>query len=134
MKSSKVSLRLPRVPATVGVARDRVARFARRRGFSEERTFDIGLAVGEACANAVMHAAAADSWYSVEARGRGNTITVTVADPGAETAPQLTREPDRIGGLGLFLMRALMDRVSLDMSPSGTIVTMACHKESGTTI
>jgi serine/threonine-protein kinase RsbW len=126
-----VSLRFPGVPATVGVARDRVARFARRRGFSEERTFDIGLAVGEACANAVMHSTTADSWYSVEARGRGDTITVTVADPGAETAPQHAREPDRIGGLGLFLMRTLMDRVSLDMSPRGTRVTMACRKHVG---
>ncbi|HLJ83845.1 MAG TPA: ATP-binding protein [Candidatus Eremiobacteraceae bacterium] len=122
---------MPRIPATVSVARDRVVRFARRRGFSEERTFDIGLAVGEACANAVMHAAASDSWYCVEARGRGDMITVTVADPGAETLPQLAREPDRIGGLGLFLMRSLMDRVSLDMSPKGTKVTMDCSKDDG---
>jgi anti-sigma regulatory factor (Ser/Thr protein kinase) len=79
-----------------------------------------------------MHAATADSWYCVEARSRGDTITVTVADPGTEAAPQRAREPDRIGGLGLFLMRSLMDRVSLDMSPSGTRVTMACRKNVGT--
>ena len=123
-----MSVRLPRVPATVGIVRDRVSRFARRRGFSEARAFDIGLAVGEACANAVMHAANGDSWYCVEARGCGDSITVTIADPGAEVAPQLGRDPDRVGGLGLFLMRSLMDRVSLDMSANGTRVTMSCRK------
>ncbi len=121
-------MRLPRVPATVGIARDRVARFARRRGFSQDRAFDIGLAVGEACANAVMHGSTCDSWYRVEARGCGESITITVADPGVEMAPQLARDPDRVGGLGLFLMRNLMDRVLLDMSPRGTRVTMTCRQ------
>jgi anti-sigma regulatory factor (Ser/Thr protein kinase) len=44
--------------------------------------------------------------------------------------PPLLRDPDRIGGLGLFLIRRLMDRMSLEMSSGGTKLTMSRRKKA----
>ncbi|HEY5094506.1 MAG TPA: ATP-binding protein [Candidatus Eremiobacteraceae bacterium] len=123
-----ISVRLPGTPSSVAEARDQIVGFARESGFPDDQLFDIGLAVGEACANAVMHAVAAQSTFQVEAIDRGREIVVTVTDPGDDTLPPLLRDPDRVGGLGLFLIRHLMDRMSLDMSAEGTRLTMSRRK------
>ena len=52
----EVSFRLRGTPSSVAKARERVVDFARAHRIPENQLFDIGLAVGEACANAVMHA------------------------------------------------------------------------------
>ena len=128
MKVRSVSVRLRGIPASVPEARGCIVGFARDCGFTGEQLFDIGLAVGEACANAVMHASTADSSFLVRAYDRADKIVVTVTDPGDDTAPPLLRDPDRVGGLGLFLIRRLMDRMSLEMSPGATKVTMSRRK------
>ena len=123
-----ISVRLPGTASSVAQAREQIVGFARESGFPDEQLFDIGLAVGEACANAVMHAVSAQSTFQVEALDRGLEIIVTVTDPGDDALPPLLRDPDRVGGLGLFLIRRLMDRLSLDMSPEGTRLTMSRRK------
>jgi anti-sigma regulatory factor (Ser/Thr protein kinase) len=129
-KGRSVSVRLRGTPSSVAKARACVVRFASDCGFKEDQLFDIGLAVGEACANAVMHAVSSDSSFLVEAFDRSDKIVVTVSDPGDNTSPVLLRDPDRVGGLGLFLIRRLMDRLSLDMSPDGTKLTMSRRKRA----
>ncbi len=125
-----VSVRLCGTPASVAEARACIVGFARDCEFTEEQLFDIGLAVGEACANAVMHASPAGSSFLVRAYDRSDKIVVTVTDPGDDSFPPLLRDPDRVGGLGLFLIRRLMDRVSLEMSPGETKLTMSCQKRA----
>ena len=129
-RARKVSFRLRGTPDSVAEARGRVVEFARACGFREDQLFDIGLAVGEACANAVMHAVSPDSSFLVEAVDHAAKIVVKVIDPGEDLAPPLQRDPDRVGGLGLFLMRRLMDRISLDMSTDGTKLTMSRSKDA----
>jgi len=127
-KGRIISVRLPGTASSVAEARDQIVGFARESGFSDDQLFDIGLAVGEACANAVMHAVSSQSIFQVEALDRGGEIVVTVTDPGDDALPPLLRDPDRVGGLGLFLIRQLMDRLSLDMSHEGTRLTMSRRK------
>jgi anti-sigma regulatory factor (Ser/Thr protein kinase) len=129
-KGRAVSVRLRGTPSSVAEARSCIVAFARDCGFTEEQLFDIGLAVGEACANAVMHAATADSSIRVRAYDRSDKIVVTVSDSGGDVLPPLLRDPDRIGGLGLFLIRRLMDRMSLEMSSGGTKLTMSRRKKA----
>jgi anti-sigma regulatory factor (Ser/Thr protein kinase) len=126
----KVSVSLPGTASSVAQARERIVDFARTSGFPEDQLFEIGLAVGEACANAVMHAVSSRSTFEVEAFDLADDIVVTVTDPGDDTLPPLLRDPDRVGGLGLFLIRKLMDRISLDMSPDGTRLTMSRSKRA----
>jgi anti-sigma regulatory factor (Ser/Thr protein kinase) len=129
-RGRRVSFRLRGTADSAAEARERVVNFAREIGFSEDQLFDIGLAVGEACANAVMHAVSSGSYFLVEAYDRADKIVVKVTDPGEDTVPPLQRDPDRVGGLGLFLMRRLMDRISLDMSTGGTKLTMSRSKHA----
>jgi anti-sigma regulatory factor (Ser/Thr protein kinase) len=112
----------------VAEARGRVVGFARNCGFTEEQLFDIGLAVGEACANAVMHASTADSSFLVRAYDRSDEIVVSVTDPGDNTEPTQLSDTDRVGGLVLFLIRRIMERMALEMSPEGTKLTMSRRK------
>lgn len=127
-KGRMISVRLPGTPSSVAEARDQIVEFARESGFPEDQLFDIGLAVGEACANAVLHAVSSHSTFQVEALDRGSEFVVTVTDPGDAALPPVLRDPDRVGGLGLFLIRQLMDRLSLDMSQEGTRLTMSRRK------
>src|SRR5450755_894818 len=89
-----VTMRLRGIPSSVSPARDRVVSFARAAGYSEDQLFDIGVAVGEACSNAVMHSASGDAWFRVEAVAGADTLTVKVTDPGQGTVPPLERDAD----------------------------------------
>jgi anti-sigma regulatory factor (Ser/Thr protein kinase) len=129
-KGRSVSVRLRGVPSSAAEARGCIVGFARDCGFTEEQLFDIGLAVGEACANAVLHAATEESSFRVRAYDRSDTLVITVTDPGDDPLPSPLRDPDRVGGLGLFLIRRLMDRMSLVMSPGGTKLTMSRRKRA----
>src|ERR1700681_4510236 len=94
-KGRSVSVRLRGTASSVAEARGCIVAFARDCGFADDQLFDIGLAVGEACANAVMHATTADSSFLVKAYDRSDRIVVTVSDPGDDALPSLLRDPDR---------------------------------------
>ncbi len=126
----RVALRLRGTPSSAAKARLSIVGFAREHGFPEDDLFEIGLAVGEACANAVMHAVTPRSTFRVEAKVHADDIVVTVSDPGDDTLPQVLRDPDRVGGLGLFLIRHLMDQLSLEMSSRGTRLTMSRRRRA----
>lgn len=114
--------------------RDFVAQAGSEFGLDEWGVYNLKLAVDEACTNIVQHA------YG----GRGGEITVTVEaeedgvrvtlhdwgeafDPNAIPTPDVTASLDQrpLGGLGLFLMRQLMDDVHFEFDTErGNTVTM----------
>jgi serine/threonine-protein kinase RsbW len=116
MAMLRVSADLSQVPAI----REFVASAGRELGLSESVIWDLKLAVDEACTNVIRHA------Y----RGQGGELEVAVErvecgirvvihdwgapfDPQAIPVPNLTLplEQRPLGGLGLFFMRQVMDRV-----------------------
>ncbi|MGH3117875.1 MAG: ATP-binding SpoIIE family protein phosphatase [Gaiellales bacterium] len=94
-----------------------------------EATSEVLLAVGEAAGNAYRHGrrASARSEMRVRCEYEHPMLTITVADEGPGFAPDEVDEglPDPLasGGRGLFLMRELMDDVSIVSGP-GTTVTL----------
>src|SRR5580692_9277940 len=94
LRGHSVSVRLRGTPSSVAEARGCIIGFARNCGFTDDQLFDIGLAVGEACANAVMHSSTSDSTFLVRAFDRSDKIVVTVTDSGDDAAPPLLRDPD----------------------------------------
>lgn len=98
------------------------------------------MAVDEACSNIIEHA------YGGEDRGDINLrcqklpsrLKVTIKDHGEPFNPALVAEPDihapleerDSGGLGLFLMRQLMDEVTFEFSPKGNVLVMVKTREA----
>jgi serine/threonine-protein kinase RsbW/stage II sporulation protein AB (anti-sigma F factor) len=96
----------------VAVVRRAVEALIEDMPLGPERRADVILAVGEACANAVMHAYADVDPGTLELRARaiGRTLEIVVADRGHGMAPR----PDSPGlGLGLPLIATLARSLEL---------------------
>ncbi|HEY8313330.1 MAG TPA: ATP-binding protein [Candidatus Baltobacteraceae bacterium] len=129
-----VELRIPSKAEWVAVARLAVAAVANRLNFSIEDIEDIKLAVAEACTNCIQHASGSDQ-IEITCATEVEGLTVRVQDHGRGTRPEhiASRRVDepRVGGLGVFLIRSLMDTVEYDVSPdSGTNLVMTKKVQS----
>ena len=116
--SSSVVLEVPARSDEVAGIRKAVTAFARRVGVAEDRLPDIALAVGEACANAVVHAFTdrEPGLLRVTADLTPDGVEVVVVDDGQGMAPR----PDSPGlGLGLPLMTSLTKEIEFRPVPSG---------------
>jgi serine/threonine-protein kinase RsbW len=122
-----VELRIPSKAEWVGVARLAVAGIASRLQFSIEDIEDLKLAVAEACTNCIQHASGSAS-VSIACQIFAEKLIVTVEDTGRAAVSGLEPKPlgePRPGGLGVFLIRSLMDDVEYELNPdSGTKLTM----------
>lgn len=92
-----------------------------------ERTFDLKVAVSEACANALEHSGSSCSPLSVKAACRGRRLVIEICDHGGFRPPNTANGFQRDHrGLGLPLMVALMDEVRITkLSGGGTKVTLS---------
>lgn len=121
-----VELKIPAVPEWVGVARLAAAGIASRLNFSIEAIEDLKLAVAEACTCCIQSPGSGEIRISCSLLTDRITITVerSGAGPKAATAAVPQEDPD-VGGLGVFLIRALMDDVSYASDPAlGTKLTL----------
>lgn len=108
-------------------ARDFVSEAAHHFGFSEEDIANIVLAVDEACTNIIKHAYqyADDKEIEIQIVEGGNSFEVRMYDSGKTFDPEALRPPDlkqhlghfRRGGLGVYLMKKLMDKVEYHFQP-----------------
>jgi serine/threonine-protein kinase RsbW len=127
-ETDTVEIRIPCKAEWVALARLSVAAVANRLQFSIDEIEDIKLAVAEACTNAIQHAAGS-STIEIRCESIEGSLRITVRDFGVGTRPELIAsrdlEDERTGGLGVFLIRALMDEVTYDVRPeSGTQLVM----------
>jgi serine/threonine-protein kinase RsbW len=106
-----------------------------RRTVAEERIDDLKLAVSEACTNAIEANAAAgqDQPVVVKVWEAPERLEVCIADSGTGFDPDVLPEhppvtdPERLNferGLGIPLIRNLVDSVRFESSPAGTSVWM----------
>jgi anti-sigma regulatory factor (Ser/Thr protein kinase) len=78
------------------------------------------MAVSEACANAIEHAySPGPNEFHLHGSGDDGSVTLIVRDTGRWREP---RGYDR--GRGLGIMDAAMDKVDIDRSATGTVITM----------
>lgn len=127
-----VNLTIPAKPDYVGIARLAVSGIANRMGFSYDDIEDLKLAVAEACTNAVDHAySGAEGEIGVNCNIFSNRLEIEVKDQGnsfdpieveSRTGP-ISFDSLRERGLGLYLMKTLMDHVDIK-GDNGVIVTM----------
>ena len=124
--------------------RDFVAKIAKITGFDEEHVNKIQLSVDEACTNVVKHAYKGidPKDIRVDVTFDQEKITVTVTDRGKGFNPDKSKLKDmdtyfnkfRRGGLGIHLIKILMDEVSYSIDPcrknSVKMIKYLCKMES----
>lgn len=139
------SLCVPAEPMYLALVASVVRWFAERSGLSDEQTQDLDVAVDEACSNVIRHA------YRDAERGNitvrcwlnDNGLDVTLLDTGmpldlhmAQATAQNKREhAPETGGMGLQIIRELVDRVAYSRSEDGvnavTLTKNFNHKQQG---
>ncbi len=115
--------------------RELVAQVASKGGFSDKAIYSLQLAADEAASNIIEHAYAGvlNGTLDIACDMKGDTIVITMRDTGKPFDPSLVKQPNlkadlsdrQIGGLGVYLMRKLMDDVSYQSnSKTGNLLTM----------
>lgn len=120
-------LRVKSRTENLSLIRDFVSSNAQSAGLSSEQIDDVILAVDEACTNVIKHAYKfdPDKDILIEVSFNGSFFTVTITDNGIAFNPDLIPSPDlkkyhderRVGGLGMYLMKTLMDEVAYTSEP-----------------
>lgn len=115
---------LENVPLAIGC----VTQWAEAAGFDEGALYKIQLAVDEACANVVDHAYTGSEPGDMEVSCSLNqqSLTIRVRDWGRGFDLHNVSEPDveaplderTLGGLGLFLVKQVMDQVQFTRDPA----------------
>lgn len=134
-----VELEIPAEPEFVGLVRLFVSSLATtRRELADDRIDDLKLAVSEACTNAIdAHSESdTDDRVVVTWADGDDRLEVAVEDrgPGFDLSslpqhPPVT-DPERLNferGLGIPLIRSLVDEVDFKTSESGTTVTLVLY-------
>jgi serine/threonine-protein kinase RsbW len=124
-----VELRIPARAEWVALARLAAATVANRLRFSIDEIEDVKLAVAEACAAVIQHEGHGE-FIQLSCEALGDSLRVRVHDSGrhgvhAAEHAHMNFDEARIAGLGIFLIRTLMDEVSYDVHPQlGTDLLM----------
>ena len=114
-------LSVPADPESLARVRRSVGRWLRGAGATEAESYEVLVACGEACANAVAHAyPVGNASFEVSGRRKNGTVELEIRDFGSWREPR-----PGTGARGISLMHELMDEVELERrSPGGTTVTM----------
>jgi len=119
--------------------REFVGAIARDGGFTDKDVYNIQLATDEAASNIIEHAyeKIPDGMLVLSCEVRDGLMTIVLIDHGESFDPSEIPLPDlkadlsdrKIGGLGIFLMRKLMDEVHYEVKPNkNNVLTMTKRK------
>jgi anti-sigma regulatory factor (Ser/Thr protein kinase) len=119
--------------------REFVGEIARTGGFGEKDVYNIQLATDEAASNIIEHAydGISDGVLDLTCGVENEAIRITLTDYGEAFDPSAIPMPDlkadlsdrKIGGLGIFLMRKLMDEVHYEpRDDKSNVLTMIKRK------
>ncbi len=129
-----ITLSLPSNPKYLGLLREVVGRSAEIFGFSEEEKLSLMLAVNEGCANIIEHCYGRDPSQKIDVTLHllPDRMEVELRDYGEyfeEGGRSICDEELREGGLGLRLMKSVMDEVVFRPAErEGTLLTMVKYR------
>ena len=111
-----------------------VAEQALAHGFGDDVADKISLAVDEACTNIIKHGYNYSPDHKIEIGivRSGDEFEITIADQGKQFDPEIVTTPDmkeylshyRRGGLGMYLMKRIMDKVEFNFQSDKNILRM----------
>lgn len=134
--NDRLKLNVPCKPEYVGTVRIAAAHVASRAGFDIEAIEDIKVAISEACTNIICHShEGPEVSYDVVLELEETKFSITVKDGGVGFGIENYVEPvpgeENGGGLGIFIIRALMDEVDISSELGvGTMIYMSKHLQS----
>lgn len=121
------ALHVPSSTENLALIRDFISNIGCQAGFDEKEVARIALAVDEACANVIEHAYGSDDTREVKIRVviEDERITFEIQDTGRGFDPSQIEARDveelirqrKSGGLGLRLIRTIMDDVQYQIVP-----------------
>lgn len=123
--------RYENVPAVVQF----VVEAAKEAGFDEKGVFHCQMSVDEACTNIIEHAYGGQDKGDIEATVQiePGVLTITLVDHGEPFDPTSVPEPSintddpskiKTGGLGLHLMRKVMDEITFSFGDERNTLVM----------
>lgn len=120
-------LHVPSSTENLSMIRDFVGSIGERAGFTKGELVKLELAVDEACANVIEHAYGSDSTREVTVKATidPDVVQIRIVDTGRGFDPTAVKDADldslirqgKSGGLGMRLMRSLMDEVHYEIGP-----------------
>lgn len=107
-------------PSSLASVRRALSRWMRAHEVPDTEAYELLVASGEACANAIAHAyPVGDARFTLTARVDGPAVVIEVRDFGEWREPRQGR-----GGRGLALIEQLTDSMEIDRGRAGTTVTL----------
>jgi serine/threonine-protein kinase RsbW len=121
--------------------REFASQAARDAGMDDSETYAVELAMDEACTNIIEHAYQGENRGDIECTCESSDLCLTfiIRDHGKPFDPSTVRKPDLdaaiddrpVGGLGVFLMKQLMDEVSFEsLGEAGNVLTMVKRRKN----
>jgi anti-sigma regulatory factor (Ser/Thr protein kinase) len=134
LRPDPVEIDITSEPERIAEVRDASQVFAARVGFGQDQAAKIALATDEALANVIKHGYDGRAGLPIHVKlqcvqrdGRWG-LCVTITDEAKRVDPALIRGRDlddiRPGGLGVYLMRTIMDDVHYQVRDRGMALEM----------
>ncbi len=129
-----VVVEIPAKPIYIGMMRLVMTALAGRYNFGIEAIEDIKVAITEVITNSIAHNDKEKDSIVIHIKYECNTnaMIIKVRDngPGFTKDEVKERDPEIAGGLGLYIVEALMDEVSIDSNKGkGTVIKMIKYGE-----
>ncbi len=129
-KTREFFLKIPSKVDNLEIIRDFISGVANKVGFDSDEANKIELAVDEACTNVIEHAYQNDDSRNIDIaiKLECQKFTIVVTDRGRSFSFNQVDMPNmdsylaelRVGGLGIYLMKTLMDEVDYQSKPNGS--------------
>jgi len=133
----EIRLQIPAHADYIDIVRVCLFGIASKLSFSYEDIEDMKVAVSEACNNAVLHGSPSLQHNNIDIsfESRDTSMTIKISNKGtsfphvdalvnASPLPATDISELPVGGLGIYLMQALMDEVNVETIDNITIVTL----------
>lgn len=135
---AKEELRVPGRVEYLGELRDFVTRVGKKYGFSERIINAFKLSIDEAATNIIKHAYR--DWegdVTLRVVAKKDSLTMVLIDQGKYFDPRQVNSPDlqryveigKKGGLGIFIMRRLLDHIEYRKSEEGNELWMVKNRD-----
>jgi serine/threonine-protein kinase RsbW len=134
MKGKRSELEVDSKLESLSIISDFITKVTERAGLEARNIFEVQMAVDEACTNIIQYAYPEQKgMITLVCELVNDDFIVTIRDKGKPFDPSCVPPPDlkadldkrKIGGLGIYFMRKMMDEVSYNLdAEKGNELTM----------